>query len=57
MPIHPETKADLDRVIKIESEIDFGGLFEKAMENTTNSTIYHPDYINEKEKKLVEIYD
>ena len=57
VPIHPETKADLDHVIKIESAIDFGGLFEKAMGNTTNSTIYHPDYINEKEKKLVEIYD
>ena len=56
VPIHPETKADLFHVIKVESAIDFGGLLDEAIENTTTSTIQHPDYTNE-EKKLEEVDD
>jgi thiamine biosynthesis protein ThiI len=44
VPIHPETKADLDYVIKVESTIDFDNLFDETMENTTISTIYYPDH-------------
>jgi thiamine biosynthesis protein ThiI len=57
VPIHPETKADLDYVIKVESTIDFDNLFDETMENTTISTIYYPDYIKEKKKKREKIDD
>ena len=57
VPIHPETKANLDHVIKVESAIEFGDLFDMAMENTTISTIYHPNYIKEKKRKLAAIDD
>ena len=57
VPIHPETKADLFHVIKVESAIDFGGLFDEVIENTTISTIQHPDYINEEIKRLEEVDD
>ena len=39
VPSHPETKANLDHVIKAESAIDFGDLYDEAMENTNISTI------------------
>ena len=57
VPMHPETKADLDYVIKVESAINFGKLFNDAMENTIISTIEHPDYIKEKIKILEEVDD
>jgi len=57
VPIHPETKADLSNVIKVESAIDFGGLFDEAIENTTISTIRNPDYTNEEIKRLEKVDD
>jgi thiamine biosynthesis protein ThiI len=57
VPIHPETKADLSHVIKVESAIDFGSLFDEAIENTTISTIQHPDYTNEEIKILEKVDD
>ena len=57
VPIHPETKANLDHVIKAESAIDFGDLYDEAMENTNISTIYNQDYLKKDEKKLEKIYD
>ena len=57
VPVHPETKANLNHVIKVESSIDFGGLFDEAIENTTISTIQHSDYTNEEIKRLEEIDD
>jgi thiamine biosynthesis protein ThiI len=57
VPIHPETKADLNYVIKVESAIDFGKLFDEVMENITISTIHHPDYIKEGKKKFAEVDD
>ncbi len=57
VPVHPETKANLNHVIKVESAIDFGDLFDEAMENTTISTIQHPDYSNKELKILEEVDD
>ena len=57
VPIHPETKANLDHVIKAESAIDFGDLYDEAMENTNISTIYNQDYLKQDKKKLEKIYD
>ena len=57
VPIHPETKADLSHVIKVESAIDFGDLFDEAMGNTIISTIQHPDYVKEEIKILEEVDD
>ena len=57
VPIHPETKANLNHVIKVESAIDFSDLFDEAMENTIISTIQHPDYTKEELKILAEVND
>ena len=56
VPIHPETKADITNVIKIESSIHFGDLYDDAMRNTIISTIQHPDY-NKGEYKILEEVD
>jgi len=56
VPTHPETKADLSYVIKVESAINFGSLFDEALEHTNISTLHHPDY-NNKEKKILEAVD
>ena len=57
VPIHPETKANLNHVIKVESAIDFSDLFDEAMENTIISTIQHPDYTKEELNILEEVDD
>jgi len=57
VPVHPETKANLNHVIKVESSIDFGDLFDEAMGNTIISTIQHPDYTKEDIKILEEVDD
>ncbi len=49
VPIHPETKANLEVVRQTEANIDFGNMFDTALKNTSIKTIEHPDYI----KKLV----
>ena len=57
VPIHPETRANLDHVIEVESVIELDNLIDESMENTTFSTIQHPDYIKKEKKKLVETND
>ena len=39
VPIHPETRANLDEVKEIEAGIDMSGLYETAMENLEKITI------------------
>jgi len=39
VPIHPETRANLEEVREIEASIDMTGLYETAMENVEKSTI------------------
>jgi thiamine biosynthesis protein ThiI len=39
VPIHPETRANLEEVREIESSIDMTGLYETAMENVEKLTI------------------
>ena len=39
VPIHPETRANLDEVREIEASIDMTGLYETAMENVEKITI------------------
>tara|TARA_B100000315_G_C14231890_1_gene431356 strand:- start:350 stop:616 length:267 start_codon:yes stop_codon:yes gene_type:complete len=57
IPIHPETKANMDYVRKIEHGIDYGTLFYEAIDNTTVSTIQNPDYIKEESIKILEEVD
>ena len=44
VPIHPETKADINIVREIEKNIDFGNMFETALNDSTIKIIEHPDY-------------
>jgi thiamine biosynthesis protein ThiI len=39
VPIHPETRANLEEVRQIEASIDMSGLYETAMENIEKLTI------------------
>ena len=57
VPIHPETKANLKYVTKIENSIDFNNLFEEAINNKTSSVICHPDYIQNENDKVDKIND
>ena len=50
VPNHPETKADLDRVLKIEENIDLTSLIDEALNETKISIIKCPDYYKEKNK-------
>ena len=57
VPIHPETKANLENVIEIEEKIDFNNLFIKAINESTVKSIQHPNYINNSNKKMEPIND
>ena len=57
VPIHPETKADLEIVRQTESNIEFGDLFITALKNAIISTIKHPDYIKQPIDTLEKISD
>ena len=57
VPIHPETKADLQIVCKIENKIEFGDMFKTALNDATVSTIEHPDYIKQPINQLEKISD
>ena len=57
VPNHPETKADLDRVLKIEKNIDLTLLIDEALDETEISIIKCPDYYKEQKIKLVDIND
>ena len=51
VPIHPETKADLGYVINIESAIDFGDLYNEAIEDATIFTLQCQDYVKKIKKR------
>ena len=57
VPIHPETKADLETVRKIENKIKFGDMFKIALESASFNTIEHPDYVNQSIHKLEKSHD
>jgi thiamine biosynthesis protein ThiI len=45
VPLHPETKAKLEVVLKKESEINFKNMFNEALSKSTEKIIEHSDYI------------
>ena len=57
VPVHPETKADLETVQKTEKSIDFGDMYETALKAATIRTIEHPDYIKKPKEILEEVGD
>ena len=57
VPIHPETKADLEAVYKIENRLEFGDMFSTALNDATISTIEHPDYIKQPIETLEKVSD
>ena len=57
IPIHPETKADLQTVRKTEENIKFGDLFTTALKDAAVSTIEHPDYIKQPIDTLEKVRD
>jgi len=57
VPVHPETKADLEMVQKTEKSIDFGDMYETALKAAAIRTIEHPDYIKKPKEILEEVSD
>ena len=57
VPIHPETKANLEFVRKIESKINFDNLFDETLDNSSIFTVRHPDYMKMRDIELAEISD
>jgi len=57
VPIHPETKADLKFVKKIEHQIDLGKMFAKTLEDSDIVEIKYPHYIKRSVGKLENIND
>jgi len=57
VPIHPETKANLEIVRKTEANIDFGEMFDNALKNAEIKTFKHPDYVRKSINNLEKISD
>ena len=57
VPIHPETKADLETVRQTEDKIKFNDMFTIALNNADIINIEHPDYIKQSTKKLEKVND
>ena len=57
MPIHTETKADLEIVRKTEANIDFGEMFSIALKDATIKTFEHPDYVRKSINSLEKVSD
>ena len=57
VPIHPETKADLETVRKTEENIEFGDMFTNALNDAKVSVIEHPDYIKQPIETLEKVRD
>ena len=55
VPNHPETKADLDKVIGVEAHINLSKLMEEALNKTTATIIKCSDYLKKEEIELAEI--
>jgi thiamine biosynthesis protein ThiI len=57
VPIHPETKADLEIVRKTEANIDFGEMFATALKDAEIKTFEHPDYVRKPINRLEKVSD
>ena len=57
VPIHPETKADLEIVRKTEANIDFGEMFAAALKDAEIKTFEHPDYVRKSINRLEKVSD
>ena len=57
VPIHPETKADLEIVRKTEANIDFGEMFATALKDAEIKTFEHPDYVRKSINRLEKVSD
>jgi thiamine biosynthesis protein ThiI len=57
VPIHPETKADLEIVRKTEANIDFGKMFTTALKHAEIKTFEHPDYVRKSIDRLEKVSD
>jgi len=57
VPIHPETKADLEIVRKTEANIDFGEMFATALKDAEIKTMEHPDYVRKSINRLEKVND
>ena len=57
VPIHPETKADLEIVRKTEANIDFGEMFATALKDAEIKTFEHPDYVRKSINSLEKVSD
>ena len=57
VPIHPETKADLEIVRKTEANIDFGEMFATALKDAEIKTFKHPDYVRKSINRLEKVSD
>jgi len=57
VPIHPETKANVNFVKKIENDLELESLYNIALNNSEKNEIKHPDYENNNIKKMENIND
>ena len=57
VPIHPETKANLEIVRQIEGNIDFGDMFAIALNDATIKIFEHPDYERKSINSLEKVSD
>ncbi len=57
VPIHPETKANLEVVRQTEDNIDFGDMFTTALNDATIKTFEHPDYVRNSFISLEKVND
>ena len=57
VPIHPETKADLEIVRKTEANIDFGEMFATALKDAEIKTFELPDYVKKSINSLENVCD
>ena len=57
VPIHPETKANLEIVRKTEANIDFGEMFATALKHAEIKTFEHPDYVKQSINMLEKVSD
>tara|TARA_B100000945_G_C20422402_1_gene618675 strand:- start:557 stop:1771 length:1215 start_codon:yes stop_codon:yes gene_type:complete len=57
VPPHPETKANLNEIIMLESKINFGTLIDDSIKKTETSTLIYPKYIQKSANKLEKLND
>ena len=57
VPVHPETKADLEVVRQAENRIQFDDMFERALEDSEIDHIKYPEYSKSTSPELEELSD